>query len=81
MRDTSRGSNERYHELLRAQTPAQRLEQASALSRAVRDLAVAGIRARHPRADDAEIRVRLIVRLYGREAAARLCGEVPADAV
>jgi hypothetical protein len=47
----------------------------------VRELAVAGIRARHPNADEAEIRVRLVVRLYGRDLAARVYGAVPDDAV
>ena len=81
MKDTRREADERYHALLRSQKPSDRLAQASALSRSVRDLALAGIRARHPHANDAELRARLIVRLYGRAIATRLCGEVPADAV
>jgi hypothetical protein len=52
-----------------------------ALSRALRQPAEAGIRERHPVADDAEVRVRLTVRLYGREAAKRLFGDLPDDAV
>jgi DNA-binding MarR family transcriptional regulator len=79
--DTSPAADARYHELLRAQSPAARLEQAAALTRAVRQLAEAGIRQRHPGASDAEVRVRLTVRLYGREVAARLFGAVPADAI
>lgn len=79
--DTSPAADARYHELLRAQAPAQRLEQANALSRAVREMAVAGIRQRHPRASDAEVRARLTVRLYGRAVAQRLFGDVPEDAV
>jgi hypothetical protein len=51
------------------------------LSRAVRELAIAGIRQRHPEADEQEVRVRLTVRLYGRAAATRLFGTVPDDAV
>lgn len=50
------------------------------LSQAVRELALAGIRARHPAADDHELRVRLAVRLYGRECARRVFGHVPHDA-
>jgi DNA-binding MarR family transcriptional regulator len=80
-RDTSPEASARYHELLRAQSPAARLEQAAALTRAVRQLAEAGIRQRHPAASDAEVRVRLTVRLYGREAAMRLFGDVPDGAV
>jgi len=79
--DTSPSANARYHELLRAQTPAARLAQAGALTRAVRELAVAGIRQRHPGASDAEVRVRLAARLYGRDVAERLFGSVPDDAV
>jgi hypothetical protein len=80
-RDTTAAADARYHELLRAQQPAARLEQAAALTRAVRRLAEAGIRQRHPGATESEVRVRLATRLYGREVAERLFGAVPADAV
>jgi hypothetical protein len=60
----------RYHELLRAREPHQRLAQAVALTRMVRQLAEAGIRQRHPNAPDDEVRVRLTVGLYGRDVAA-----------
>jgi len=79
--DTSPDADARYHELLRAQPPVARLEQAAALTRAVRELAEAGIRQRHPGASDSEVRVRLVVRLYGRHMGERLFGAVPADAV
>jgi hypothetical protein len=81
MRDTSPAALDRYHELLRRQAPYERLEQAMALTRAVRELAVAGIRQRHPNATDEEVRVRLAVRLYGTTAARRMFGQLPADAV
>jgi DNA-binding HxlR family transcriptional regulator len=81
VRDTSEPSNARYHELLRALPPERRLEAAMSLSRGVRALAEAGIRERHPDASAAEIRVRMTVRMYGRAAAERLFGSVPADAV
>jgi len=79
--DTAPAADARYHELLRRQTPAARLTQAAALTRAVRQLAEAGIRQRHPGASDAEVRVRLTTRLYGRDVAERLFGSVPHDAV
>jgi hypothetical protein len=79
--DTGPAGIARYHQLLRAQAPHQRLEQTNALIAAVRELAIAGIRARHPSATPDEIRVRLTVRLYGRDVARRLFGSVPADAV
>jgi hypothetical protein len=79
--DTSPEADARYHDLLRALSPERRLEAAMKLSRAVRELAVAGIRQRHPAAGEQEVRVRLAVRLYGRAVAARLFGSVPDDAV
>ena len=81
MRDTTPAALDRYHELLRAQAPWQRLAQAMALTAAVRELATAGIRLRHPDAADEEVRVRLAVRMYGRKMALRLFGHVPPDAV
>jgi hypothetical protein len=69
----------RYHELLRAKAPHERLGQAASLTRVTRELAVAGIRLRHPHASDDEVRVRLVVRLYGPDIGRRLFGEIPAD--
>jgi hypothetical protein len=81
LQDTSRAGLSRYHQLLRAQQPYERLAQAAALTRMVRELAEAGIRQRHPSASEAEVRVRLTVRLYGRETAQRLFRHIPEDAV
>jgi hypothetical protein len=81
MDDTCGAACDRYHELLRAQKPHERLAQSVALTAMVRQLAVAGIRQRHPAATEDEIRVRLTVRLYGRDIAQRLFGKVPDDAV
>jgi hypothetical protein len=50
------------------------------LTRAVRELAEAGIRQRHPTASDEEVRVRLAVRIYGRDTARRFFGSIPDDA-
>ena len=80
MLDTAGASLDRYHELLRAKVPHERLAQAMSLSRMVRELAVAGIRQRFPAATDEEVRVRLAVRLYGMDVARRMFGDVPADA-
>ncbi len=79
--DTSPQADARYHELLRRMPPERRLEAAMRLSQAVRELAIAGIRQRHPNADDEEVRVRLAVRMYGREQVRRLFGAMPDDAV
>ena len=72
MRDTSPIAQARYTELLRAQTPAQRLERAVGLTTASRQLAIADIVARYPKATAAEIRATLAARLYGRVVAERL---------
>lgn len=79
--DTDERGRRRYHELLRRLTPAQRLEVASSLTESVREFAMAGLRHRHPLANEEELRCRLTVRLYGREVARRLYGFVPDDAV
>jgi len=81
MEDTQPSAFHRYHDLLRAQAPHERLAQSVALTRMVRGLAVAGIRDRHPNATDDEVRVRLAVRLYGRDAARRMFEAIPLDAV
>jgi hypothetical protein len=78
--DTSPAQQERYFERLRQLTPLERLQIVSRLNRGVRRMAMAGIRLRHPNANEDEVRVRLVVRLYGRAAAERLFGQVPADA-
>jgi hypothetical protein len=44
-------------------------------------LAEAGIRHRHPQATGEEVRIRLTTRLYGRQIARRLFGEIPDDAI
>lgn len=70
--DTTASAAERYNELLRCQPPHERLGQAVALSRAVRELAIAGIRQRNPGASEREIQLQLAELLYGAEAACRI---------
>jgi hypothetical protein len=67
--DTSPEAWERYFELLRATSPARRLETAFAHSDALRSLALAGIRAADPAASGEAVRQRLAERLYGAAAA------------
>ena len=69
----------RYQAMLAALPGARRLELAAQLSQGVRTLAEAGLRHRHPGAGEEEIRCRLAALLYGRPAAERLFGRVPAD--
>jgi len=74
---------------LRATTPSFALESlgsdcrtAAALTTGVRSLAEAGLRLRHPGATEQELRIRFVVRIYGRAAAERLFKDrVPADAI
>ena len=80
VQDTSPAAEARYFELLRAMPAERRLQAAMGLSRAVREVALAGIREQFPDATEQELRVRLTVRIYGREAAQRLFGSVPVDA-
>lgn len=79
--DTSDAQIAHYHRLLRAMTPRQRVAATVALCSAVRTAALAGLRHRHPGAREDELRVRLMVRLYGRTDAERVFGKVPHDAV
>jgi hypothetical protein len=72
MHDTSQAAERRYFELLRAQTPLQRLNTAVRLSESVRVLARAGILQTHPDATPDEVNARLAERLYGSAIAARL---------
>ncbi len=67
MSDTSAKGTDRYFELLRQAGPAKRLAICDSLTRAVRELAIAGIKASHPgRAlTDRELREKLAARLYG----------------
>jgi hypothetical protein len=80
MEDTDARQRARYFELLRAMTPSQRFHRACSLSRTVRELAMVGLRERHPHADEHELRVRLVVLLYGRELALRVYKSIPDDA-
>jgi hypothetical protein len=78
--DTSPEAQHRYFELLRRQAPWERLQSTARLSSMVRQLALADILARHPRASEVEKQALLAERLYGREVATRLFpGSLPHD--
>ena len=70
--DTSPAQLAEYYRLLRELTPAQRLRAGSAATRRMRLFAEAGIRHRHPGADEETVRRELIELLYGPEVAHRL---------
>jgi hypothetical protein len=72
--DTSPKANARYFELLRQAGPERRLAICAGLSRATRELAIAGIKSSHPDRllSTDEIRQKLAERLYGAEVARRV---------
>lgn len=80
MLDTSPENRARYYALLRALTPEQRAAKCASLSQTVRALARDAIRREFPDANARELDVRLAVRLYGRDFAARIYGDLPGDA-
>ena len=73
-RDTSARADAVQFELLRAMTPAQRAEIFTALTLAVQDLAMAGLRKRYPAATDDELRLRLAARRLGDDVVRRVWG-------
>ena len=71
-RDTSRNAYAVQIAQLRSVGPAARLAMAADMSDAVRDLAVAGVRRRHPEYDAAQVTQVLFERLRRRTATPRL---------
>lgn len=76
MTDTSEAASERYFDLLRRRTPADRRVMLAGLVASVRQLAESGVRAAFPDANDREVKARVAARLYGEEIAARLFSDV-----
>ena len=76
-RDTNPRAYEVQFELLRAMTPAQRAEVFTALTLAVQDLAMAGLRLQHPNATDDELRLRLAARRLGSDVVKKIWGWPP----
>lgn len=62
----------KWIELIRSLTPKQRLEAVLRLNCGARKFQIAGIRHRHPDADEHEIRMRLASQSLGRETMIRL---------
>lgn len=73
--DTTVAVDEFVFEGFRRMTPAERLELASAASRAVEQLAIAGLRLRHPDATDEELRRRAGALRLGPELTRRAFGD------
>lgn len=79
--DTVPAQQEAYFERLRKLSPEERLRIVTRLNRGARRMALVGLRMRHPRASEEDLRVRLFVRLHGRALAQRLFGSIPEDAI
>lgn len=64
----------------RRMTPERRLELAGEMSEALDELVLAGLRLRHPTADEAELRLRLAEIRLGRELASAAASAAAANA-
>lgn len=67
--DTTPDAEALLTERLRTMTPEQKLRLTLEMSRTVRELALAGVRSRHPAATEREVFLRLAVVLHGTELA------------
>ena len=75
--DTTPEAQHKQFELMRQLSPSQRLALAFELTDAMRDLVMADLRHRFPRAGDEEIRRRFISRVLAREDVVRVYGFDP----
>lgn len=75
--DTTPEAEEVLVRLLRQMPVSQKIEMVCELNGTVRRLAIAGLRERHPDADEEEIRRRLADLLLGKELAAEVYGPLP----
>jgi hypothetical protein len=77
--DTTPEQLERHAALLSQRTPEERAAALRVVDRGGRRLALAGLRARHPGADERELMVRLVAQVHGAQAARRAYGGLPED--
>ena len=75
--DTTLDMQRKQFELMRRLTPEQRLSMAFALTDATRQLVLADLRHRFPKANDGEIRRRFIARVLPRRDVIRVYGFDP----
>ena len=80
MLDTSPEAKRRYFARLAQLTPSARLALMRESSRMIRQLAEAAVRRDYPHASPDEVRMRLAVRLYGRDVVEPVLRPLPADA-
>ena len=75
-RDTNRAAEDRQIEIWRALSTVQIAQVVNSASRAVRTLALAGIRSRYPAASSRELTIRLAAITLGRDLALRVYPEL-----
>ena len=75
--DTSKGSEQAYLKLLREAPLWRKAAMVNSLTRACQELAVAGIRLRHPNASEREMRMRLAALWIDQELMIRVFGWDP----
>lgn len=63
-------------QLWRQATPQKKMEMLAQLNASAHKIALAGLRSRHPQADEAELRRRLAGLLLGEELARKVYGEI-----
>jgi predicted component of type VI protein secretion system len=63
-------------QLWRQASPTRKMNMLAQLNKSAQVLALAGLRAQYPRADESEIRRRLAGLLLGEEAASKVYGEI-----
>jgi hypothetical protein len=74
MDDTSTATRNRHVDVLRTLGPVERARRAAELSIAVRQMAMAGIRRRHPEAGDHEVLMRYLSMTLGPDTVAEVYG-------
>ena len=79
VRDTSPQALEIFYEIQRRRPPEQKLSDAFDLSQGLFDLAMAGVRTRHPEADEREVFLRTVATRLPRELMVRAYGWDPLD--
>ncbi len=78
--DTGPEAEQVLIDLLRRASVARKLEMLGQMNAAARELALQGVRARHPNATDAQLRRYLAELLLGPDLAARAYGSLPSEA-
>jgi len=79
VKDTGPLAQKRWEDLLRAQSPSQRLAMGCAMFDDAKRLVLAGLQARNPGITDHELKRLLFLRLYGRDLPAEIKNRIMAS--